>query len=89
MSPEREALNPRCLQEIMKVVKCLPGRRRENLLVTDGMTGNWGGTRGKEATGCQNRKDRFQLTDVRRGRKEREEEDQDDGNRADCIGGLT
>ena len=48
-----------------------------------------GGTRGKEATGCQNRKDRFQLTDVRRGRKERQEEDQDDGNRADCKGGQT
>ena len=28
MSPEREALNARCLQEITEVVKCLPGRRQ-------------------------------------------------------------
>lgn len=42
---------------------------------------------GKEATGHKNRKDRFQLTAVRRGRKisidsseEREEKDQDGGN---------
>ena len=51
---------------------------------------------GKEATGHKNRKDRFQLTAVRRGRKisidsseEREEKDQDGGNRADCRGSQT